>query len=110
MLKKMPQYQKELSKVSVFMCVFVRVFVSLCEWMLLFTDSAFLFVSQYSTHLQLAEDCMKHYQGTVDKLCRVEQVKILHSLQWPQDYIDFEAIWKHYYNNSSHAAEAFMSC
>uniref|UniRef100_A0AAY5F176 Syntaxin binding protein 2 n=1 Tax=Electrophorus electricus TaxID=8005 RepID=A0AAY5F176_ELEEL len=54
MLKKMPQYQKELSLVRVSL-TFARL------------------VLQYSTHLNLADACMKKFKASLDKLCEVEQ-------------------------------------
>ena len=107
MLKKMPQYQKELSLVSlstfhnIFKCKyssqpffmlqinvmcfivryscghlppFVPFFFNRCHTFVLI---AFPFFNlQYSTHLHLADACMKKFKQSLENLCEVEQVGV----------------------------------
>lgn len=68
-LKKMPQYQKELNKVSLDSRAPGSVRMS--DSMVSLNPVSAL---QYSTHLHLADDCMKRFKGSVEKLCSVEQV------------------------------------
>lgn len=77
-LKKMPQYQKELNKVSAERepappspeppCYPVS------AWTQSLLPSPPPIAPQYATHLHLADDCMKRFKGSVEKLCSVEQV------------------------------------
>lgn len=69
-LKKMPQYQKELNKVSLDSQIHPGS-VWLSDLIASLNPVPTL---QYSTHLHLADDCMKHFKGSVEKLCSVEQV------------------------------------
>ncbi len=72
MLKKMPQYQKELSLVR---RLTQHIFLVPCKVESQGVLNWFCVCSwQYSTHLNLADACMKKFKSSLDKLCEVEQV------------------------------------
>lgn len=66
----MPQYQKELNKVNLDSQTSPGS-VRLPDLIVCLNPVPTL---QYSTHLHLADDCMRHFKGSVEKLCSVEQV------------------------------------
>lgn len=68
----MPQYQKELNKVSSDSQTHPGS-IWLSDLIVSLNPVPTL---QYSTHLHLADDCMKHFKGSVEKLCSVEQVSL----------------------------------
>jgi hypothetical protein len=63
-MKKIPQYRKELSKVR--HCYVTSIY----KIAMLIMGSPF----QYEVHMHLAEECMRRYKDNVEKLCHVEQV------------------------------------
>lgn len=83
-LKKMPQYQKELNKVSEWGEPALPQALDSGPLPHLTKPVCSLLAGhlQYSTHLHLADDCMKHFKGTVEKLCSVEQVGDLEGASW----------------------------
>lgn len=84
-LKKMPQYQKELNKVSKWGKPALPQDLDSGPPPHLRTKPVCSLLAghpQYSTHLHLADDCMKHFKGTVEKLCSVEQVGGLWDGAW----------------------------
>ena len=100
MLKKMPQYQKELSLVSLstfhnfFICKhssqpFFMLQINVMCFMVsyscghlppfvpFYSTVVFPFFNlQYSTHLHLADACMKKFKQSLENLCEVEQVGV----------------------------------